>query len=432
MISVFLHILLLSAVLVVVSRKISKSDDRTVFVSFMLLKISCGILVGILYWSHYDGIGDTVYFYEQAQSLYQYFQGGRISIAEWLGLAPLSLAPAEFSAQSEPRTFFFVRLISFVYAFTQGNYLTISIYFSFFAGLATWTFAYQLAKFSTVNKFIVYFALLFIPSIAFWSSGLLKESLMTLALYVFGFSVLNLMRRPRNWLYSILAFLSIFVLWRVKYYVPITLLPIVVLTLIFYRKEFLNGLSFSKKLMLYFCLLIMGGLSVAYLHPVFSSGRFFELLRISHDVIADNSAEAIIIFTSAEKDSLFFFKNLPLAWLTGFFRPFLWESFGSFSLLWAVEKTIFSVLAFGAIIVGFKLKYTHEEKWWGIAILMYASVLATVISLATPNFGTLIRYEVAYMPFLWLMVLVILHKHYIRSKPFKQFLQGLEQRFIDF
>jgi len=42
--------------------------------------------------------------------------------------------------------------------------------------------------------------------------------------------------------------------------------------------------------------------------------------------------------------------------------------------------------------------------------------LSSIITLATPNFGTLIRYEVAYMPFLWLLVLIILNKEKLMNQ----------------
>jgi hypothetical protein len=410
MTAIVVHILIILAIYFGWYRRIPKIDDRIIFSTFTILKISCGILIGFLYWSYYGGTGDTIYYYELAQALFQYFRTDRISFSEWIGFESLTLTHAEFSAQSEPRTFFFVRFISFLYGLTQGNYLTISIYLSFFTALATWAFAYELVKISKQNKFAIYIALLFIPSITFWSSGLLKESLMTIAIYTLGYFFLKWMSKPKQWFYLIPAILCVVVLWKVKYYVPIALLPVVFLTLVFTQSRFLPDCPFPRKSALYLVLLAVGGIAVAFIHPVFNSGRFFELIRISHDVIVLNSTEAVIHFQPADSNLMFFSQNLALAWFTGIFRPFLWEAFSTFSLLWASEKFIFTILAVIAVIFAFKLNFTQAEKWWGIAILIYATVLSAVITLATPNFGTLIRYEVAYMPFLWLVVLLILSK----------------------
>lgn len=412
MIVLIFHILLIATVFIAISRETSKIEDRIVFITFVLLKIGCGILIGYLYWSYYGGTGDTVYFYEQAQRLVYYYQVGRISFTEWVGVAPLSLSVAEFSAQVEPRTFFFVRLMSGLYAVTQGNYWLISTYLSFAAGIAAFAFVQELIKLSKRNKFIFYIAFLFIPSVTFWSSGLLKESVMAIALYVLGFFVLKWYSKPKHWLFLVLIVVNVLVLWKIKYYIPITLIPLLVLTFLFYQSPaFLKGINFSRKLILYFLLLITGGLAVAFIHPVFHSGRFFELIRISYDAIAQNSGMGAIAFQNADTDFLFFLKNLPLAWFTGWFRPFVWETSNGLAFIWALEKILFTVLAISSILLSFRLKFSQAEKWWGIAILIYTSVLSAVITLSTPNFGTLIRYEVAYIPFLWLLVLYVLNKY---------------------
>ncbi|WKV12044.1 hypothetical protein [Marivirga harenae] len=416
MMTVFFHILLISTIFVLIYRKTANGDDKMVFFTFSLLKICCGILIGFLYWSFYGGIGDTIYFYEQAEVLFQYFHGDRISFSSWVGFSPLNLSLAEFSAQYEPRTFFFVRCISFLYAFSQGNYFTMSIYLSFFSGLATWGFAYQLGKCCRMQKRAIYVALLFIPSITFWSSGLLKESLMTMSIYGLGYAVLMWKNNYKNWIYSMPILVCLLVLWQVKYYVPIVLIPILCLALFFSQSNFLSKFRFRTKIALFLALLIIGGLGMALMHPVFNSGRFFELVRISHDVIARNSSVAIIHFQNTENNILFFIKNLPLAWFTGVFRPLVWESFNAFSMLWAIEKGVFTVLVLIASFLSFKMKFNQTEKWWGIAILIYSSILSSVLSLATPNFGTLIRYEVAYMPFLWLLVLMTLNKYKVNLK----------------
>ena len=101
-------------------------------------------------------------------------------------------------------------------------------------------------------------------------------------------------------------------MWKVKYYVPITLLPIILLTLLFSKSKYLDKYTFPRKLILYITFLIIGGIAVAFIHPVFYSGRFFELIKISHDVIAQNSTEALIHFQNLDGNVLFFFYKICL------------------------------------------------------------------------------------------------------------------------
>ena len=62
MITIIGHILIIAAIFIAVIRKILTVNDRIVFSAFSLLKISCGVLMGFLYWSYY-GAGDTIFFY---------------------------------------------------------------------------------------------------------------------------------------------------------------------------------------------------------------------------------------------------------------------------------------------------------------------------------------------------------------------------------
>ncbi len=129
MISIGIHIAIIFILILLFQRKLEVTD-RAVFVSAVFIKIVCGLLVGWLYWSYYNQTGDTYYIYEQAGRLFDYFQIGKVSWAEWLGFQSLDLSIEEFPVQSEPCTFVFVKWMSYLYALTQGEYITMSIYLS--------------------------------------------------------------------------------------------------------------------------------------------------------------------------------------------------------------------------------------------------------------------------------------------------------------
>ncbi|MBK6267263.1 hypothetical protein JKA74_19635 [Marivirga sp. S37H4] len=410
MISIAIHIVIVFILILLFQRKLNVID-RAIFSTAVFVKIVCGVLLGWLYWGYYGGTGDTLYFFEQAGKLYHYFQIGKISIAEWLGFQSIHLTMEEFSAQSEPRTFFFVRWMSYLFAVTQGEYFTMAIYLSLFSIFAAWKFVKRLTGILPENKTAIYIAFLFIPSVTFWSSGLMKETFMMTLLYFMAYFIIRWHQEKSKWLLFIPILICYWGLWLLKYYVAIVLMPVLILTLLFsVQPGFLKDIRFQWKVIIYFSLMLLGGLVLAFLHPVFYSGRFYELIRISHDVILANSSEAGIVFLDAGSDFLFFLKNIPLAWVTGFFRPFPWEAFSLFSHIAAIEQFLFLLLFLYAIRLAFVVKISQNEIWWIIGVLIYCSVLAVVISISTPNFGTLIRYQVAYMPFIWFLVLWFIGK----------------------
>ncbi len=410
MVSLSIHIVIIFILILLFQRRLDVID-RAVFSTAVFVKIVCGILLGWLYWGYYDGTGDTLYFYEQAGKLYNYFLIGKVSLAEWLGFKAIHLSVDEFSAQVEPRTYFFVRLMSYLYALTQGEYFTMAIYLSLFSVFAAWKFVKRMTIVLPENRNAVFISFLFIPSVAFWSSGLMKESVMMTFLYFIGYFILRWYQDNSKWIIVIPILICFLGLWLLKYYVAIVLLPVLLLTLLFsISPGFLQSIHFKWKLLIYFSLIVIGGLVVAFLHPVFSSGRFFELIRISHDVVLANSNEAKILFINAGSDFTFFIKNIPLAWVTGFFRPFPWEAFNLFSLIAAIEQFLFLLLFIYAFILLFKVKINHKEIWLIMGAFIYCTLLAVVVSISTPNFGTLIRYQVAYMPLLWFLVLWLIGK----------------------
>lgn len=412
MLSIGLHIALIFVLVLLFQRRL-KVEDKAVFITAIFIKIVCGILLGWLYWGYYGGTGDTLYFFDQAGKLYNYFQIGQVSFAEWFGFQEIHLTMEELSAQTEPRTYFFVRWLSYLFALTQGEYFTMAIYMSLFAVFAAWKFVKRLTIVLPDHKSAIFVAFLFIPSVTFWSSGLLKETFMMTLLYFMGYFIIKWYHKSSRWFLLVPILLLFWALWMLKYYVPIVLMPVLLLTLLFsVQPGFMKDIRFQWKLVIYFSLVVIVGLALSFLHPVFYSGRFFELIKISHDTILQHSAEAKIIFLDAATAFLFFAKNLPLAWVTGMFRPFPWEAFNLFSHIAAAEQFLFMLLFLYGIRLLFVTKITNKEIWWILGIMIYSIVLAMVIALSTPNFGSLLRYKVAYMPFLWFLVLWLVSKRF--------------------
>jgi hypothetical protein len=88
----------------------------------------------------------------------------------------------------------------------------------------------------------------------------------------------------------------------------------------------------------------------------------------------------------------------PMAWLTGLFRPFIWESGGIFGLLSAMES-IFILGLFIASTLYFK-KGEKKDTNAFISFFITLSIIAVLIGIASGNFGSLVRYRVPLLPFL--------------------------------
>src|SRR5690606_10878610 len=131
-----------------------------------------------------------------------------------------------------PRALFLSKTASVFSLLTNHNYWMISIYFSFLSFLGSWFLISVLRKiYSDISAPVV--AFLFFPSIVFWTSGLIKESLAMACLFFLTAVFLKLYQYIRlSWWQWVLIPFSLWMLWNLKYYYLAIFLPVVTTTLV--------------------------------------------------------------------------------------------------------------------------------------------------------------------------------------------------------
>ena len=99
------------------------------------------------------------------------------------------------------------------------------------------------------NKRLLFFVVMITPSFVLWSSGVLKEGLITFSFGMFLFSIVKFKKNVFKFKYVIIAILSVFILLITKYYLLIILLP---LTILYFIK-----LSSNRKIILKYILSLL-------------------------------------------------------------------------------------------------------------------------------------------------------------------------------
>ncbi len=241
--------------------------NKLLFYSFMALKVLAALGVELLYRVYYNGAGDTLLFFEMAKQWYQLFTTDQIDFWQWIGLSD-NLQEVHWNLlPASERSRFFTLVVSLLMPLGQSNYTLISMMMSVVTGLCIWLFATKLLEKLDTAPSVVYAALLFVPSLLFWSSGILKETLMLSFMACIGIAYLSWLKKA-NVLSLIAGVLFILLLWKLKYYVPILLVPLVVATHFFSRSGF-SGWSFPKKVLFYFAVLLIGFALVSFAAPCF-------------------------------------------------------------------------------------------------------------------------------------------------------------------
>jgi len=311
-------------------------------------------------------------------------------------------------------------LLSFV---SFGSYAVINLFFGSLAFSGLWKLF--LFFYGQNPKMHLQFAIaiLFFPSVAFWSAGLLKDSLCIAALGWLTYSLYELLYKKKFVLKnSCIVFISVYFLLVLKIYILLAYVPFFILFIILKNMQ---GIQF--KLLRYVFAPALIALSIYAFTQTFSAyneelGAYaVEDLTssISHlnKVIERRSGreDAASNFSlGAEFDGTFagLLKISPYALAATFFRPFIWETRKVSQLMAAVESLILIFFTLKIILKAGPyrfIKYILSDPLIFFCI-SFAITFGLFVGASTLNFGTLVRYKIPCMPFYAIALFLIYDK----------------------
>lgn len=396
-------IMILSAALllwvcIVIWRK-EESQLRAYYWPALVVKLAAGISLGLIYKYHYEG--DTFVYFEDATRM------ARLALTDPGAYVHFLLSsnnvPVDLLTAGHPRATFFVKLASVACMISGGNYWVCASWLSLLSFLACWRFARQItARFHNAEGATVFSFLLF-PSVVFWSSGLIKESLATAAIFIMCTLILQIWFRERPtialWL---LGAVSTYLLWNLKYYEAGVFFPVAAAGLA--ARHTIGRGGFGWQLAAFSAFLVFLVVGIVQLHPNFGLVQLPQVIASNYQAFAriSNPGDMIIYHDLAPTWSSLI-AHAPKAAFSGLLRPFLWESGNFFQLMSSVEGLVTFLLILSALWWRVKSRAMPEYPLLLAAVLVYAIELDVFITLSTPNFGTLVRYRIAYMPFVLFM-----------------------------
>lgn len=399
---------------------IKNTPYRSYFVAGAALKILGGLLLGVLY-EFYYGYGDTIIFYEKASQLTDIAYSSFSDYFSFLFNSHLENYTTGY--ENQPRALFFIKIVSVFSIITIKNYWLISIYLSLFTFLAIWKLCIQLIK-NFGSPEAVFLSWLFIPSVAIWSSGVIKETLAVFAIcfYTYAFLILFVERKYTISSIAILV-LSAILLWKIKYYYAAV---IFIFSTAFVLSRmvvgFFKAMSSSRAwhALLYMSIACLLLLIVSQAHPNFYFHRFLDVIVTNHDLYQaiSNPGDAIQYYQLTSSWSSVML-NAPIAFFSGLFRPFLGENLEVMKVFYGIENLVL----LGIIV--YAIRHLPKELSTNnylliLTVIFSVIVLITFLSLSAPNYGTLIRYRTGIIPFLVLICT-------INNQPIKRLMSRIFQ-----
>jgi hypothetical protein len=153
-------------------------------------------------------------------------------------------------------------------------------------------------------------------------------------------------------------------------------------------------------------MLIFPVIMVSIIHSNFHPQNFLGVIVQNYDVFRRVSQPGdAIVFPGLVPTVSSVLLYAPWAWISGLFRPFPWEAGNVFQALMATENIVL-LLAMLTALPAVRHIARSPYRLLLLALIVYTGMLCVFITLSTPNFGTLCRYRVGYVPFFVFLVLI--------------------------
>lgn len=417
-----LVLLLVYIVAYLIRPRVTDVVNRKYFFPALTLRIFSALALGFLYQFYYSG-GDTFNYHTHgSRHIWEAFMdspvlGWRLltSSGEY-GQGTYAYA-SQIPFYTDPSSFFVIRIASILDLLTFSSYSATAVLFavmSFCGGWALFTTFYRHSP--EIHRWVA-LATLFIPSVIFWGSGILKDTLTLAAVGILTYCADKIfIQRKYSLAQAILLVLSVMMIYAVKKYILLCFLPALLLWIYAHKLAQIRSIV-VKILILPLIAAILVGSAYYAIYLIGKDDARYSLDRIA--ITAQITAYDIGFYTGKDAGSSYSLGQLdgtfigmiskaPQAINVTLFRPYLWEVRNPLMLLSAIESLFFFFLTIYILYQsrrGFLVLFRNPTV---IFCLVFSITFAFAVGVSTFNFGTLARYKIPLLPF-YLLALIEVH-----------------------
>lgn len=395
------------------------------FVPALALKLIGAVCVGLIYYLYYGG-GDTVAYYDHgAQHIFDAFlESPALGLDLIFGENVRNGQNIEYTSKiwvyRDSPSYSVVRFAGFLNLFAFNTYGGTACLFGFFSFLFVWRLFKIITELRPELHKEFAIACFALPSVFFWGSGILKDTITFAFLCGLIASALEIYYFKKNILKNILIIgVSGFFIFNIKIYILIALVPAIGYLFLFGPITNLKNKAL-KLVATPVILVIFGSLSFLGMRSIGQTSARYKLEEVS--ATAEETARWIHYVSEQSGGASYSLgdydfsatgvlkKTIPAIWVT-LFRPHPWEVRNPVMLLSALESLFFLYLLFSLVK---KLSWRNFRKIIKHDLLIPFSLIFTLlfswaVGLTTYNFGSLVRYKIPMMPFFIIALYLLLH-----------------------
>jgi hypothetical protein len=398
--------------------KVTDSIARKYFMPALLVKMAGALALGFVYQFYYSG-GDTFNYHTHGSRVI--WEAFGHSMDHGIKLLFSNEDIYKYSGRilfyGDTPSFFVVQLAVFFDFLTFSSYSATALLFSVVSFIGSWMFFQTFYQQYPLHHFRLAIAAFFIPSVFFWGSGILKDTVTLACLGIATFQIYKLfIKRQMEILSILLLIVSMIAIFSIKKFILQAFLPAAIVWVMASQFDKIRSMMLRLLVVPFsICLVVFSAyysvVKVGEGDQKYAVDKIAQTARITaYDIGFYTGRDAGSGYSIGELDGSFggLLKVAPAAINASLFRPYLWEVRNPLMALSAAES-------FGLLILSFFIIVKQRQNVFRAILnpnvlfcLVFSITFAFAVGVSTFNFGTLARYKIPMLPFLLTSLFLVL------------------------
>lgn len=325
---------------------------------------------------------------------------------------------------TDPQSFAIVKISAIFDLLTFSSYSSTALLFALVSFVGMWMFFLTFyEQYPQLHRWFA-MAAFFIPSVFFWGSGLLKDTITLGCLGVATYQVYRIFIKKKFGIrHIVLLAVSLYGIYSIKIYILLTFLPAAIVWVFLANLDSIRS-PVLRIMLAPFMITCAIGLGYFAMLKAGEDNEKYSLSNVAktaqvtaYDIRYYTGRDAGSGYSLGELDGTFgsMIRLAPQAVNVSLYRPYLWEVKNPFMLLSALESLLLLVLTLYIIVkknIGLTTSISNMNVLFA---LIFSIAFAFAVGVSTYNFGTLVRYKIPLLPY-FLVALILIWHHSKRDK----------------
>jgi hypothetical protein len=408
-----------------IRNRVTDSTNRKYFFPALTARLFGALALGFIYQFYYNG-GDTYNFHTRgSRHIWNAFvEDPTLGIELLLG-NDKAFGAYKYVSQivffHDSSSFAVIQIAAFFDLFTFSAYAGTAMFFAVISFIGAWMLFLTFYKaYPHLHKSIA-IATLFIPSVVFWGSGLLKDTITLACAGASTFIIRDIFSKGRLTISNTLLLLFCFwIIYSIKKYILLCFFPAAFIWFYLGYLARFRSVVF-KVIMVPFVFLASAACGYLAIRQVGKDDTRYSINELgktaqvtAYDILYQTGKDAGSSYDLGDQDGTLtgLVKMAPRAVNVSLYRPYLWEVRNPLMLLSALESLSLLIVTIYLMISGTRYIRKGIVNPDVLFCLIFSVTFAFAVGVSTYNFGTLSRYKIPLLPYFTLALILL--NHYVK------------------